>query len=485
MFIDENYAKHTMFTLNFFLRLFKFSMIGFIGTGTVVWTAFEGAHMWVEKVALAPESDEEVKKWEWDVEQEKWTGGGTGGTDPALGFKGRHAVRSSWIAQNWGVGSSSSIMGSTALSGKGSFGSGRMNIVEASLEYAQNFLNIALEIALGKEPSKVLRPQTMADLLARHASIMERMGTQDALFEARSEFQRVWARVSGQGPEASRVALKLGDLNYRLGDAEDALAWWARSIQMISSDDSKSVPSIPTIPASVPSSPLAQRTLASALVSLSAYYATSGQLREAQVTQESALNLLRSIRVTDTASSLTPPQALHALYILHRSALISVHLAEVLYALRSPTDTSVQWLKRAAQLSERVALTLTGLPSTHPDAPQSKVPHPPSSEAPLRSIYSKSPSMSKPAKSLLRDARRSAAEAWNLVGVLNEAQGGPRSMETALECYERALGWAGVGADKAGGIGKAGEGIQEAEWKVLWGNYVRVREAVRTKTEKS
>ncbi|THH17805.1 hypothetical protein EW146_g3067 [Bondarzewia mesenterica] len=484
VFIDENYAKHTLFAFGVFKRLIKFSLIGLFGTGILVWTAFEGTHMWVEKMELAPETDEETKKWEWDVDAEKWSGGVSGGTDSALGFKGRHALRSAWIAQNWGVGSSGNIMGSNAYSGKRGFGTGGLNVVEARLEYAQDFLNIAFEIALRKDESNVLKPHTVAEILVRHADVMERMGTHDGIFEARSELHRVWARLSGKGPEASRIALKLGDLNYRLGDAQDALTWWARSIHMVSGDDTKQVSPIPVIPASAPSSPSAQRTLASALVSLSAYYATSGQLRQAQTVEETALNLLRSIRPAESVFTATPPQALHALYLLHRSALISVHLAEVSYALRSPTDTCIQWLTRAAESSERVALTLTGLPRTHPDAPKSKIPHPPSSESPLLPVFSKSQSMKKPAKSLLRDARRSATEAWNLIGVLSEGKKDPSSMGKALECYERALGWAGVSTNKAGGIGQAGEGVLEAEWKVLWGNYVRVREAVRATNEK-
>jgi hypothetical protein len=87
--------------------------------------------------------------------------------------------------------------------------------------------------------------------------------------------------------------------------------------------------------------------------------------------------------------------------------------------------------------------------------------------------------MKKPAKSLIRDARRSAAEAWNLLGVLHEEKGDEKSLQASLDCYERALGWAGVGAS---GDGKSGEGILEVEWNALRGNYSRVREALHAKT---
>ena len=178
------------------------------------------------------------------------------------------------------------------------------------------------------------------------------------------------------------------------------------------------------------------------------------------------------------------PQALHLLYVLHRSSILSIHLAEVLYALRTKPATSMEWLSQAAQSAERVALFLTGLPLVHPDAPGSVIPHPPSSETPLVPEYTKSRSMSTPARALLRDSRRTAAEAWNLIGVLTEGSKSPDATEKAMECYERALGWAGVGRDKAGGIGQPGEGTLETEWQVFWANYVRTREAVRSKAQK-
>ena len=70
------------------------------------------------------------------------------------------------------------------------------------------------------------------------------------------------------------------------------------------------------------------------------------------------------------------------------------------------------------------------------------------------------------------------------MGILLERTHAAGSAEKALECYERALGWAGVAADRAGGIGKASEGTLESEWKLLWANYVRVRDAVRQQEKK-
>jgi hypothetical protein len=83
--------------------------------------------------------------------------------------------------------------------------------------------------------------------------------------------------------------------------------------------------------------------------------------------------------------------------------------------------------------------------------------------------------MRKTATSLLRDARRTAAEAWNLMGTLNELSDGS-SPEKVLRCYERAIGWAGVATGP--GRAEAAEGTLESDWRVLWGNYCRARNAV-------
>ncbi|KAI0670420.1 hypothetical protein C8Q78DRAFT_1036112 [Trametes maxima] len=483
-YLNDSFASHTMFTVDFFRRFLKYTAVGLVALTVTSWTAFEGAHLWVENVALAPETDEDAKRWEWDLEVDGWTGSEKGGTDPALGFSGRHAVRSAWMVLNWGTGSSTSVVASKAFTGRNGEGP-TLAPIQATLEYAQEFLRMAIEVAEQAKAKGRLHPFTITALLARRADVVSRMGTRNALDDARSEYERVWSNVSGQGVQAARVALKLGDLNWRLQDTEDALSWWTRSIHLTAGKNASAAPNtVPVVPESVPSNPLGQRTLVSALVSLSAFYATTGQLRQAQALEESALNLLRSIPSPPSFESATPAQALHSLYILHRSSIMSIHLAEVLYALRNKPSASIDWLTRAAESSERVALSLTGLPFTHPDAPGSQIPHPPASETPLTDSYTKSRSMNAPAKNLLRDARRTAAEAWNLIGILTEGSKSADASAKALECYERALGWAGVGRDKAGGIGQPGEGTLESDWKVFWANYVRARDAIKKLEQK-
>ena len=475
--VTEQLAASASFATHVLLRWLRYTVVGLVTLTVTSATAFEGVHQWVEKAELVPETDEEARKWQWDIEAERWSGGPSGGTDPGLGFVGRHAVRAAWIAQNWGIGSEQSVMNSNAFSARAGGSARAVNIVEARSEVAQAFLSVAVQHAQSRMSSGALRPQTITELLARHANIMERMGQRDALFEARSEYERVWAGLPGKGVDAARVALKLGDLNRRLGDMEDSLAWWSRAIQL--THNKTEPPPLPAIPQSLPSEPAAQRTFLSTLVSLSAFYATTGQLRQAQTVQDASLTLFSGVQQPESLQSASPAETLHALYTLHRLSLLSIHHAEVLYALRKKGESPLEWLTRAASSAERVALTLTSLPPIHPDAPQSQIPHPPSSDAPLTTSYTKIISLRKPATSLLRDARRTAAEAWNLAGVLLEQSEAPGSKERAVEYYERALGWAGIASDRTGGIGKAAESTLDSEWKVLWSNYVRARAAVK------
>ena len=474
------HPAHPRQSVGYVKRYAKWCFGAFSGLGITLLSAAAATHLWIENVEFAAESDEHCIQWQWDVEAERWGQSKAGGTDPSLGFMARFGIRSAWLEHHW---TSPGTLKQERPASKRLSSLDEASPVERRLETTRHFLDDVLDIALSKESAGLILPQTVTDILIRRADISERMGTKAGLTDARYDLQRVWTRLPVKEQLASRIALKLGDLNFRLGDANNALAWWARCIQMVSSSGgSANAPLIPVIPPTPPSSPSAQRTLASALVSLSAYYATSGQLHQAQAVEESSLDLLRSIRFPDSSST-SPAQTLHALYILHRSSLISTHLAEVLYASKNPPSQSMKWLSLAAQSSERVALALAGLPTSHPKAPGSKVPHPPSPDAPLLPEYSKSISMKKPAKSLLRDARRSAAEVWNLLGMLHENKGDANSLQAALDCYERALGWAGVATNGMGGGVKTGEGILETEWKALWGNYSRVREAVRSKPD--
>ncbi|KZV64943.1 hypothetical protein PENSPDRAFT_656182 [Peniophora sp. CONT] len=470
--IQSHFASSVGHAFGTLGRLFTFGLIGLVTTGVVVGTAFEGAHFWVEHIGLKPETDEEAKKWEWNVEMERWTGGPSGGTDGALGFKGAHALRSAWQVLHWGLGTP--VPGSNVGHGAGALGG-----IDPALEHAQSFLAIAHNIALDRRASA----RTQVDLLTRLADVMERIGTPDALYEARAELEDVWARIesldSADEHERARVALKLGELNRRLGAPDTALSWWAKALHMVSGSPLTPTPPLPVLPAAPPTSPADQRTLARALVALSAFHATRGALREARDTELRGLELLRAVPAPESFGSATPPQALHSLFVIHRAALLSVHLAEVSHALRSrgSSEESLGWLARAAESSERVARVLTGVQLKTPLNQQKEkewtnatdVPRPPM-DRPLLKAFEDSPSMSTPARGLLRDARLSAAESWHLLGLLQEKASEAR----ALACYERAIAWAGAEAGGSEALGK--------EWKALQANHARVKERLEVKT---
>ncbi|KAF8654162.1 hypothetical protein AX16_003691 [Volvariella volvacea WC 439] len=479
VFVEENFAKHTVFVLDVFRRFIKFSLIGLFALGATTVTAYEGLHMWVENVELAPETDEEAQKWEWNKSMERWTGDGSkGGTDPGLGLRARHAVRAAWMAQNWGVGYSTAVTGGDAAKGEeGVPGPGGLKVIDAPLQHAEDFIRSVLPTAEAQAIAGALHPETLAILLTRHASTLERLGP-PLWTGAKTEYERVWATLSDRGPDAAYVALKLGDLSSRLKQRDDAFQWWSRAMALLQGSTTGSETTQLAVPTKVPSSPFAQRILVSALVSQSAYLASSGQLKQAQALEEQALALLRSIPSPESLAAATAPQALHSLFILQRSSLLSIHLAEVLHALRKQPMASIQWLTSAAESSERVIRGLTGSSVTsirpgqqNDSQSRSQLPYP--TTATLLPVYTKSKSMNKPASGLLRDAQRTAAEAWNLIGILKESQ----DPQAALKCYERALDWAGTPPDKAG-IRHPVEGILESDWNIYLGNYSRLKRLV-------
>lgn len=438
---------------------------------------YEGAHMFAEKNGLAPESDDEVKKWQWESDADKWTGDPVnGGTDPNLGFKARHLVRAAWMAYTWGIGYTTAAIGSRDQRGSGLVGPMGIKIINPHLQLTEDFLREAIRLA--KSSQDKLYSHTLAHLFILHAAVLEKLGD-DFLPEAKAELERAGASLDGgRHLDSARLALKLGDIDSRLGLKEQALDWWARTLVLVDGKQPK-IASIPRelVPEQPPSSPLAQRLLSSTLVSLSAFYAKTGQYREAQLVEEKALSVLRAIQPPDSLATASPPQALHALFLLQRSSVISVHLAEVVYAQRRPAVLSMQWLTSAAESSERVARVLTGLPLVKSQDFHSKsdLPHP--LEERLLTAYSSSRSMKGVAEGLLRDARRTAAESWNLMGVLHEAKEGARS-RSALACYERAVEWAGCPSPNGENGREAARGIPDADWKIVLGNYQRLKRQV-------
>ncbi|KAG6818122.1 hypothetical protein H0H87_000027 [Tephrocybe sp. NHM501043] len=466
---DENVKRilGSSKVLRFTKRAIKYSAIASLGLAITALIGFEATHLWIEKVELAPEQDPEVKRWEWDQEAEQWSGNSVkGGTDPALGHHGKHRVRAAWAAYNWGHGDEAAVVDADATSAHDEGQPRSLQLVDAKMKMAESFMRGALRVA---DECPNAHPETITQLIARNATILERLGG-ESLYQAKTEFERAWAGFSGQGLDAAHIALRIGEISSQLGQSNDVLAWWSRAITLANGTIPDELEKLPAVLKTAPSSPRAQRILSTTLVSLSAFYAKTGNLNQAQALEEATLTMLRSVPPPASLASASAPQALHALYLLHRSSLISIHLAEVLYARKQPHTQSIQYLTSAADSSERVARALTGnTPPMSEASTTTTSATPPQETAPIPA-YTSSRSMKKPANALLRDARRTSAEAWNLIGILNETQG--KDLPAALWCYERAVQWAGTAVE---GSMQPREGILHSEWVVIWDNYTRAK----------
>ncbi|KAJ6496672.1 hypothetical protein C8R47DRAFT_1115074 [Mycena vitilis] len=465
------------FRLNRVQAIVGVSAIGVLALGVAGAALDTGTHMWLEHKLkrIKADVDPQIREWGWDLEVERWTGDPSqGGTDAALGRQGRKAVRNAWFSHHRPEKYGPLDEDDDVVS------NGNINMVDAVLLrtelclrrwvptafYSKPNRNVALSaIAIAEQREVVgkLHPCTLPDLLTRHAAILERLGP-SYLSASSAQYSRVFRLLGETGLEAARIAVKIGDLNQRLGQGPDALGWWARAIQLATDNEPSAL--VPTVPTISPSSPAAQRVLTSALVSASAFYAMARELGQAQKIEEGALDLLRSIQSPDSLASTPPSQALHSLLLLQRSAIFGMHLAEVLYAQRAPVAECVTRLQAAATSSERVAYALVGTSVRESDQLV------PSAEDRLLAGYGNSPYLEKPASDLLRDARRSAADSWNLMGELTERLG-PSHRQLAFKYYTRAVGWAG--RTTADGKMEAADSTLADDWMLLWRNYERMK----------
>ena len=519
--VQNEFIHHTMFAFRNLGKIFAYVGYGTLIVGLVTATAFEGGHLWVEhQMRITP--DEDAKHWGWEVES--WTGGDGGGTSPALGFFGRHAVRAAWFSLH----NSSPFGGTTTISqAHGAHGVGNLNVAPSDLESARLYLEEAMTCVRGQD-RRVHVDKEGSDLLERHAAVLERIGTRAALARAREDY----LQIVNDDQEAdrltqARLAVKIGDISERLGNVEAAVIWWTRGISLTSdisaparvmplspsstgvkftsvlgkwmrgtsSEESSSSPFIETksskfaLPTRPPSSAVGQRTLVAALLSVSAHYSKVNQLKKAKLIQEYAISLIDAMVPTPEIPSVprerqSAGQTMHHMYLLQRKSVLALHHAEVTYSLATSITEPVMDLLTAASLSEVVAQVLTetsSLPTevltgVSPRLVQEsipKVPHPVASHAPLASVYNESPWLQAPARSMLRDARRTAVEAWDLCGVL---YGDVRDGEMkALGCFERALGW----AEEPGVGGKLLGGTAVDAWQSLWERYMEARERVQ------
>ncbi|KAJ9479634.1 hypothetical protein PHBOTO_003119 [Pseudozyma hubeiensis] len=251
-----------VYTISRIARIITYSALGVATIGVV---SFEAAHQYVEHVAMpatAGASSADEYGWSELALEESWSGSPEkSGTDPRLGIKGRHAVRSAWMCVNWGGGISPSVMfggGSGGKSGLGrtaitSMSSTKALHVDDGMILAMQYLNLAVKIAASKgiklPDTDGIRAGLITDeaakrelgnvdplalaLEARLAAVKERQGSRGALESAISSYEKLYDIASWTESDASRrvrLATKLGDLHSALDRRGDAEEWLARAV---------------------------------------------------------------------------------------------------------------------------------------------------------------------------------------------------------------------------------------------------------------
>ncbi|SPO26647.1 uncharacterized protein UTRI_03938_B [Ustilago trichophora] len=266
-----------IYTISRIARIITFTALGVATIGVV---SFEAAHQYVEHVAMpssAPffssSASEDEFGWTQQALEESWSGSTKHtGTDPRLGIKGRHAVRSAWMCVNWGGGISPGVMfgGNSSSSGLGrtavtSMEAAKTLKVEDGMILAMQYLNLAVKIAASKgiklpdtdgiraglvsesvarEQLKNVDPLAVA-LEGRLAAVKERQGSRGALESAIASYERLYDIASmsqseegADGERASklvRLATKLGDLHSALEEREEAEEWLNRAVGIAAS----------------------------------------------------------------------------------------------------------------------------------------------------------------------------------------------------------------------------------------------------------
>ncbi|KAH8833628.1 hypothetical protein DL96DRAFT_1521132 [Flagelloscypha sp. PMI_526] len=414
-----------------FVRL---SVIMLVGLTTVGFAGGWAMNEWAEKqITPAHENNPDIRRWEWDIELDHWNGDHDAyGTDPACPLTARFAIRAAWQALNF-----------LPDPPEGSVHTPRPVTAAAHLLTAIGRMQPAyLAGKVGKD--------TWLEINALLASVLERIGPAEWT-ASRAVYEQVWAMLPASGPRSARVALILGNLNHGLGQQEAALHWWKTSAGLCTGNPMSDDPA-EWIPTEIPSSPACQRTVASVLVAVSAHLAASGEYKKAEQFELASLSFLRSIRPSSLSTGETSPaEALHYLYLLQCSSLLSIHIAQVLHGRKRPVSESLAWLQTAVTSSQKIvsSTTMQNLQPTDGDHPCS---------LPLPPPITSSRGMTKMATQAVADATSSATEALNLASLLLEGT----DPAAAARNLETALWWSSISTK--GGL-QASSGVLEAKWK--------------------
>ncbi|KAL1405061.1 hypothetical protein Q8F55_008684 [Vanrija albida] len=539
----EDYAAPAAYTLSIFGRVVKYLVLGGLTLSAVALASYEGAHLYVEHVALAaPSRSPDDEAYGWADENQAWTGGLRGGTDPALGFRARHALRAAWITWEWGAGDAASTIANAAghyagnhsihpeIRRRGAPGSGAVNTVDRGYALADEYIDAAIAAARRRGfafppeldaarapgppadtpfavPAAHAAHPTALDLLMLKAGILERIGTRDAVSHAREVYETVLAARLGEAhaapvPKARimRLAHKLGDLAQRGGDAAEAEAWWAWGLERagLHLPDIKAGVGAPaasggrswwwpfgSAPAPAPATPSTP--------------ATPAHTTLPPPVLRAATNLLISASAAD-AQTATPAGLAAAASVQALALSLLPHPKSVAIPATSTGPTVLQetWEQQRAALvtlhkasvaharADRAADPLE-LASSAADAAEAVL----STLTPtLPAAYTapNSNPLSQPARRLLRDTLSTAAEASYTRAALLERRANAvastddkiHCLEHAGEAYERAMSLAAAESGTTDAKSKKEEDAvgRGEDWTRFWTGYVRTNEKI-------
>lgn len=520
----EDYAAPTMYTLSYLSRAIRYLLYGLLTLGTVSLTAFEGLHLYIEHISLAPSSRVSSDEYGWEEETPSWTGGAKGGTDSRLGFRARHALRAAWICQEIGAGGSGAIARSNLHPTMGAI-AGRVNQIDRGYELAEEYIDLAIREAKRKGlrfpptlPSRRSGPgpapaldqlpspssatsassstsqqyevpkstieadPTATDLLLLKAGILERISTDTSLNQAKDIYEQV---LSTRGTDARqmRLATKIGDLAQRTGG--DGSGWWTFALAKAGV----------TLPATSPSASLQALAPKAVKQKAKGWFSSSSSQTDISTPPSSSTPSPELLAESHPVIDLTPPTLRATISALisseaqlakdghytQASAVQDIALSLLSSHPATPTPSSDTaelhdlWLSHRAALLQLHKTSITyaqGLP-TFASAQSTTT----AAEAALSSITSliSAPSNLKfPTKLLNRDAHLVAAEANYIKGILLEKQGVTETLEPALESFERAMSLSS--AD--------GEDVKGEEWSRYWRSYARVKDKMDKLLEK-
>ena len=349
-----------------------------LAVGTVTFVAWEGAHQYVEHVAMwrdgKPGAVTENDPYAWQLDDVLQHVGHMEGTDARLGIFGRHIVRSAWIAENWGGGIAPAAIFGQAPRGLRTTGVQDLS-AHQGLTLAERFLNTALLVAEQRkitvqEFAHDVQPldTTAVSLEAWLANLRAKIGTPAMLAQAGLAYEKLYDAYAAQpnaGAYCALLATRLGALQGRLGHTQYALEWFDRALH---GKGSTLALVDGTLGGRAPrETPAEARNALGVLRALSRVYvqeATSSaspraSLYDALRAQVAGLRLAEAERARGGAGV---DAALQHAWALEVEGELAVHIAETLYALeRHPAQKT--WWRFWGASDKLLATRPTGAPS--------------------------------------------------------------------------------------------------------------------------